>query len=144
MRLGPSAAGTKSGKLSSWAQVQFAGDMSTLSHGLLDYILGLLVIALPYLLGLSGPSRIFLIVMGLAVLVYGLRSDYELGIVRFLRVRFHLLLDAIFGVAMLLAPWAFTFPDQARWPVYIIGVLAIALSLTTEIRALGTADATNN
>jgi hypothetical protein len=116
----------------------------TLFHGIADYVVGLLVLALPYLLALSGSTRIFFIVMGVAVLIYSLMTDYELGVVRFLRIRFHLLLDALFGVAMLLAPWAFTIPDQARWPVYIIGVLAIALALTTEIRAIGTADVANN
>jgi hypothetical protein len=43
---------------------------------------------------------------------------------------------------MLISPWLFNFPTDTRWPVYVIGVLALVLAVTTQIRAEGTA-ATN-
>jgi hypothetical protein len=107
-------------------------------HGIVDYLVGLLVIGLPYFLGLSG-HRLVLIILGVSVILYSLLTDYELGAVRFLRIRFHLLLDALFGISMLISPWLFDFPADRRWPVYVIGVLALVLAMTTQIRAEGTA-----
>lgn len=111
----------------------------TLLHGVADYIVGILVIGLPFFLGLHDAPRTILVVLGVIVVLYSLATDYELGAVRFLRIRFHLLLDALFGVAMLASPWLFDFPVNSHWPVYVIGVLALALTMTTQIRAEGTA-----
>ncbi|MEZ2223514.1 hypothetical protein [Rhizobium sp. RCC_161_2] len=114
----------------------------TMLHGIADYVVGFIVIGLPFILELSRTPRMVLIALGIIVILYSLLTDYELGAVRFLRIRFHLLLDAIFGVAMLLSPWLFDFPMDPRWPVYAIGILALILAVTTQIRADGTA-ATN-
>src|ERR1700712_4520136 len=99
--------------------------LPTMFHGILDYVVGLLTIALPFMLGLQGSQRAMLIILGAAVLLYSILTDYEFGFVRFLRIRFHLLLDALFGLAMLVLPWIMEFPPQARWPNYVIGVLAL-------------------
>jgi hypothetical protein len=114
----------------------------TMLHGVADYIVGIVVVGLPFVLGLYDTPRAVLLVLGIIVILYSLATDYELGAVRFLRIRFHLLLDALFGVAMLMSPWLFEFPVESRWPVYVIGVLALVLTMTTKIRAEGTA-ATN-
>jgi hypothetical protein len=111
----------------------------TMLHGVADYIVGLLVIGLPFFLGLQDTPRTVLVVLGVIVILYSLATDYELGAVRFLRIRFHLLLDGLFGAAMLISPWLFNFPVDSRWPVYVIGVLALVLTMTTQIRAEGTA-----
>jgi len=111
----------------------------TVVHGVVDYLVGLIVILLPYVLGLEGAPHFILMMLGIIVIVYSLVTDYELGAYRFLRIRFHLLLDAVFGMAMLLSPWLFDFPAEARWPVYLIGILALILTATTEARAIGTA-----
>ncbi|MFP3547008.1 hypothetical protein SB748_26640 [Rhizobium sp. SIMBA_035] len=111
----------------------------TVLHGIADYVVGLIVIGLPFFLELSGAPRMVLIALGVIVVLYSLLTDYELGAVRFLRIRSHLLLDAIFGVAMLLSAWLFDLPTDTRWPVYAIGVVALILAVTTQIRAEGTA-----
>ncbi|MGV1873737.1 SPW repeat domain-containing protein [Agrobacterium rosae] len=113
--------------------------LPTMFHGFVDYVVGLGVIGLPFFLGFNEVPRTVLIVLGIAVLLYSLLTDYELGAVRFLRIRFHLLLDGLFGAAMLVSPWLFDFPVDSRWPVYVIGVLALVLTMTTQIRAEGTA-----
>lgn len=69
----------------------------TLIHGILDYVVGVVTIALLFVLDLSVP-RIVLLILGVMVIAYSLMTDYELGVVHFLRIRFHLLLDALFGI----------------------------------------------
>jgi len=108
-------------------------------HGLIDYVVGLIVIGLPYFLGFGDIHQLVLIVLGVAVLLYSLLTDYEFAVIRFLRIRFHLMLDGLFGMAMLASPWLFDFPPDRRWPLYVIGVFAVVLSMTTQIRAEGTA-----
>jgi len=111
----------------------------TLFHGIVDYLVGLLVIALPFVLDLTGGPRVVLIILGAAVILYSFLTDYELGAVRFLRIRFHLLLDAVFGISMLISPWLFDVPAARRWPIYFIGALALVLTMITQTRAAGTA-----
>jgi hypothetical protein len=115
----------------------------TIAHGLADYIVGLFVVGLPFSYGLTGTTRAAFVTLGLFVILYSLLTDYELGLVRVLRIRFHLLLDALFGLAMLATPTLLHLPNNSRIPVYVIGVLSLFLSLTTKIRAQRTrSDAT--
>jgi hypothetical protein len=65
-------------------------------------------------------------------------TDYELGVFRYLRIRFHLLLDAIFGIAMLAFPYLLHLPADAHLPAYVVGILALVLTVFTEVRASGT------
>ena len=101
--------------------------------------MGILVVGLPFFFGLHDTPRAVLVVLGIIVILYSMATDYELGAVRFLRIRFHLLLDGLFGAVMLVSPSLFDFPAESRWPVYAFGILALVLAITTEIRAEGTA-----
>jgi hypothetical protein len=109
----------------------------TTAHGLADYIVGLVVVGLPFYFGWIGTGRIAFVTLGLLVICYSLLTDYELGLVRILRIRFHLV-DALFGLAMLAAPTLLRLPNGSRTSVYVIGVLSLVLSVTTKIRAQGT------
>jgi hypothetical protein len=111
----------------------------TIVHGLADYVVGLIVIALPSYLGWTVNARIVFVTLGLAVIIYSLLTDYELSLVRLLRIRFHLLLDVLFGVAMLLAPTLLHLPPDGCMVVYMIGALSVFLAFTTKIRAHGSA-----
>jgi hypothetical protein len=110
----------------------------TIVHGLADYVVGLVVIALPLYFEWAESPRVAFVALGLLVIVYSLLTDYELGFFRLLRIRFHLLLDALFGIGMLLAPTLLSLPPSGRALIYVIGGLSIFLSCTTNIRAQGT------
>lgn len=115
----------------------------TTAHGLADYVVGPIVMGLPFLFGWTGASRLTFATRGILVICYSLLTDYEFGLIRVLRIRFHLLLDALFGFAMLAAPTLLRLPNDSRVPVYVIGALSLFLSVTTKIRAQGTrSDAT--
>lgn len=107
----------------------------TAAHGLADYIVGLIVAGLPCYYNWTGAPRVAFVALGLLVICYSLLTDYELGLARVLRIRLHLLLDALFGLAMFAAPTLLDLPHDSRIPVYVIGVLSLFLSLTTSIRA---------
>lgn len=113
--------------------------ISTAIHGILDYVVGLIVIGLPFLLQIDGTPRAITIVLGLLVILYSAVTDYELGALRILRIRVHLTLDVLFGAGMLMVPSILDLQAQQSWPYYVIGVLALVLSGTTRIRASGTA-----
>jgi hypothetical protein len=111
----------------------------TIAHGLADYLVGLIVTAMPIYFAWTGSARIFFLTLGVVVIIcYSMLTDYELGLVKILRIRFHLLLDALFGIAMLAAPTLLNLPIDSRAIVYVIGALSILLSFTTKIRAHGT------
>ena len=107
-------------------------------HGAADYIVGIVVVGLPFYYGWTGPQRAVVAALGVFVILYSLFTDYEAGLVRYLRVRFHLLLDIIFGLAMLSLPWLFNLPGKTSMPFYAIGILALFLAAATEVRPLGT------
>jgi hypothetical protein len=116
----------------------------TSAHGLADYLVGLVVIALPlYFAEWTGSPRVAFIALGLFVICYSLLTDYELGPIRFLRIRFHLLLDALVGIIMLIVPTLLRLPNDTRMPVYVIGVLSLFLAATTKVRAQGTGSETS-
>ena len=54
----------------------------TTAHGLADYIVGLVVVGLPFYFGWIGTGRIAFVTLGLLVICYSLLTDYALGLVR--------------------------------------------------------------
>jgi hypothetical protein len=96
------------------------------------------VISLPFYFGWTGMDRVAFIACGAFIILYSLLTDYELGLVRFLRIRFHLLLDALVGIAILASPALLNLPADQRVPLYAIGILALLLVFITKVRAEGT------
>jgi hypothetical protein len=90
-------------------------------HGAIDYLTGLALIMAPFVLGFAdnGPAQWVPMILGAAILVMSLMTDYELSLARLI-----LLLAA--------SPWLFGFADQVFWPHLIIGVFEIAVALTTN------------
>lgn len=113
----------------------------TRAHGFLDYLVGFVLIGLPLALDFTGTGRLALIALGSFVILYSLLTDYEFGAVRFLRLRFHLLLDALVGIALLALPWLGMVATELKWLISGIGLLSLFLAATTKVRALGTAEA---
>ena len=67
-------------------------------HGVLDYLFGLLYIALPLLLSWPQPAATILIALGVGVLVYSALTRYELGLLKLLPMPAHLVIDLLGGL----------------------------------------------
>ncbi|HEX2100393.1 MAG TPA: SPW repeat protein [Candidatus Synoicihabitans sp.] len=103
--------------------------ISSKTHGILDYVVGVLLIAAPFVFGFAtgGPAQWVPIILGLGTIAYSLLTRYELGAIRVLPFGTHLLIDAASGVFLLASPWLFGFADQVRAPHVIVGLLELAV-----------------
>lgn len=103
-------------------------------HGILDYLTGLLLIVLPWLLGFAqGGAETWLpVVLGAGVILYSLVTDYELGVWRRLAMGTHLALDLAGGALLAVSPWLFGFSDVVWAPHLVLGVFEILAALMTQ------------
>ncbi|MDX5436221.1 MAG: SPW repeat protein [Pontibacter sp.] len=105
-------------------------------HGILDYVVGLVFIAAPWLFGFSDASWATwtIVIAGIAVLLQTIFTDFEVGLVHKVPMQTHLMVDFGLGVILALSPWMFNFAEYVYMPHLIGGVFAILASLTTHRR----------
>ena len=110
------------------------GLIPTRIHGVLDYLLGLLLIASPWLFGFDDEStaKWIPIVLGAGVILYSVLTDYELGAARVIPMSVHLLLDAAGGILLAASPWLFGFSDDVWVPHVVLGLIELGTALMTE------------
>jgi drug/metabolite transporter (DMT)-like permease len=108
-------------------------------HAPLDYIVGVALIAAPWIFQFSDNTvaTVVPIVLGIGLIAYSLFTDYELGVWKVAPMAVHNLIDVIAGALLVLSPWLFGFADEGAnaWvPLVVVGVAAIFLGLTTKQR----------
>jgi hypothetical protein len=103
-------------------------------HGVLDYLVGVLLIASPWLFDFArgGAETWVPVMLGVAAIVYSLLTNYEMGAYKTLSMRTHLTLDMLSGVILAASPWVFGFSDEVYMPHVILGVLEIGVALLTN------------
>ena len=108
--------------------------IGTKTHGYLDYIVGLLLIAAPWIFNFDrgGAETWGPVVLGIGTIVYSLLTDYELGLSKTISMKTHLVLDMVAGLFLALSPWLFGFADYVWEPHQIVGILEIGVALMTK------------
>ncbi len=110
--------------------------MTTRMHGMADYLVGIILILAPYLLGFADGSAAQWVpqILGVLAILSALMTDYELGAMRVIPMPVHLGLDFVSGLFLLASPWIFGFADRIAWPHVLFGLIEIGASLTTQTR----------
>ena len=113
-------------------------------HGVLDYLTGIFLITAPWSFSFASEAApgvtennaksLVPIILGIAVMLYSLFTDYEFGVSRKISMRMHLMLDLGGGILLAASPWLFGFADQVYLPHLIIGVLEIGAALMTKTK----------
>jgi hypothetical protein len=109
--------------------------ISTKVHGILDYMMGVILIAAPWIFGFADNSIATMLpcILGALTIVYSLMTDYELGLSDNISMRTHLVIDFISGILLAASPWIFGFADVVYLPHLILGIVEIgAVALTTS------------
>ncbi|HET6624324.1 MAG TPA: SPW repeat protein [Gaiellaceae bacterium] len=108
-------------------------------HAPLDYIVGVALIAAPWIFQFSDvtAATVLSVVLGIGLIVYSLLTDYELGVWRTFPMSIHNLFDIAAGALLAASPWLFGFADEGAnaWaPFVVVGLAAIFLGFTTKQR----------
>ena len=108
--------------------------ISTRTHGIIDYIMGILLIASPWLFGFyrGGWESWIPVILGAGTLVMSLITNYELSISKMISMKNHLLMDMVAGLLLALSPWIFAFSDHVYLPHLILGLGEFVIALMTD------------
>jgi SPW repeat len=108
-------------------------------HAVMDYAVGLLLIASPWLFGFADESNAaqwIAILSGIALIGLSALTDYEGGFLRrAIAMRTHLMTDAALGVFLVASPWLFGFADEGTnaWlPFVAIGLGELGAAAMTD------------
>jgi hypothetical protein len=105
-------------------------------HAPLDYIVGVALIAAPWIFQFSNvtAATVVSVVLGIGLIAYSLFTNYELGVWKVAPMAVHNLFDIVAGAFLAASPWIFGFADESAnvWvPLVLVGLAAIFLGLTT-------------
>jgi hypothetical protein len=103
-------------------------------HGILDYLFGILLIALPTLLGFSSQENEtwVMIVLGIVTILYSMVTRYECAFVSLISMRTHLWFDLISGILLIWSPWLLHFAGRVYLPHVIVGAVEIVIVLLSD------------
>ncbi len=105
-------------------------------HGVLDYVVGAMIIAAPWLFGFSHveAAKWTTLSAGSSALLYSLCTNYEMGAFKLLSMNAHLVIDILSGLLLMASPWLFGFADEMWLPHVLIGAVEVITALMTDTR----------
>lgn len=108
--------------------------MDTRTHGIMDYVVGALLIAAPFVLGFAagGAETWVPVILGAGMIVGALMTNYELGLVKLIPMPVHLAFDVAAGLFLAASPWLFGFADHVWAPHVIVGLLEVGAAAMTQ------------
>ena len=108
--------------------------LSTKTHGILDYLVGVLLIAAPWILGFAqnGTETWIPVILGAGAILYSLLTNYEMGVSKTIAMRTHLGLDIASGIILAASPWILNFNEFVYLPHLIFGLGEILIASITN------------
>ena len=108
-------------------------------HGVLDYVMGIVLIVSPWLFNFAdgGPQTWAPIVLGAAALLYSMMTNYELGVFKTISMKTHLTIDTLSGILLAASPWIFGFADTVYLPHLILGIIELGAVMMTRTNTTG-------
>jgi hypothetical protein len=107
--------------------------ISTRTHGLLDYLTVGTFLALPRLLGFSSRLTNAMTTLALGKLGYAMMTKHELGLVKLIPMKTHLVLDALGGATLAALPFILDEDDaEAATICGTLGLFDIVAAPLTE------------
>ena len=110
----------------------------TFAHGIGDYLGGIVLLLAPNIFGFAdvgGPAVLIPRILGVIILLQAITTRYELGLVKLLPMRVHLMNDYVASIFLAASPWLFGFNNasaNAWMPHVIVGIAVFVFTLLTQ------------
>jgi hypothetical protein len=108
-------------------------------HGALDYIVGIALILAPWLFAFSdrgGAAVAIPIVLGIGLIAYSIFTKYEWGLIKVLRMPYHLIIDLLAAALLAFSPFIFGFYDENAMNVWlphvVVGIAVILVVIFSQ------------
>ncbi|MGP0062870.1 MAG: hypothetical protein ACLQGP_04610 [Isosphaeraceae bacterium] len=112
------------------------GILPTRVHGFLDYVIGLSLVLMSFILANgAGPQTWLPVVLGGGMIVYSLLTEYEMGVVPLIGMPYHLILDVLGGMLLAGSPWMLGFAYIVWLPHVVLGLAAAGAAVITQTQA---------
>jgi hypothetical protein len=111
------------------------GPIPAFVHGLLDYVVGALLVAAPFLLAFdSDAATAVAIVAGVIVLIVAASTAMSTGLIKSIPVHAHVILDYVLAVLLIAAPFLFGFTDDggATGFFIVLGIVYLLMTIATR------------
>lgn len=107
---------------------------STRVHAFLDLFIAAALASAPWWGGFFGsnPESWVALVVGIALAVYTLATDHELGLVKRIQMTLHLWIDGLAGLFVAASPWVFSFDQRVWLPHLVVGVVLLGLAVLSH------------
>lgn len=108
--------------------------ISTKIHGILDYLIGLLLVSGPWLFNYNygGAETWISVAIGILIILYSALTDYELGIIRLIPMKARIIMDAMVGFFLAISPWLFGFSQIVYIPHVVIGMGGLTMIMFSK------------
>ncbi|WP_299184766.1 hypothetical protein [uncultured Aquimarina sp.] len=97
-------------------------------HAFLDYPVAIILILLPYILGLgsSNPMALYVsVATGVAAFILTLLTDHNLGVYRIVPYKVHLIVDFLVAVVFIIVPFILSFQGIDAYYYWINGAMVL-------------------
>lgn len=106
------------------------------THGILDYLFGLILLISPWLFGfhLVGSATDTMVTLGIIILFLSLITNYPLGLLKMIPFPTHGVLETIGAIFLLVSPWivGFSIITSATWLAVIGGIAWLVVVAMTN------------
>jgi hypothetical protein len=109
--------------------------LSTRAHGIMDYLVGALLIAAPFVLDFDrgGAETWVPMVVGAVIILQALMTNFEVGMFRVMPMRMHLTMDYLIGIFLAASPWIFNFDEYVYMPHLVVGIMIVLEAMMTRV-----------
>jgi hypothetical protein len=114
--------------------------ISLRTHNILDYVVGVFLVVCPFLFGFSNiaPAVNLFMIGGITLIVYSLLTNYYYSLARVIPLGVHMMLDAMLGIFLILAPALFGYRElltDGQYALHIvIGIGTVGMVALTHTR----------
>lgn len=104
------------------------------THAILDYLVGILLIIAPSVLGFADGSaaQYVPVSVGMVTIVMSSLTKYEYSIFKVIDFRTHLVIDFLLGLLLVSSPWILKFNEEVYLPHLLVGIIYILVAMLTE------------
>jgi hypothetical protein len=111
------------------------GPLPAFVHGLLEYVVGVLLIAAPFVFTFDSDTATGIsIAAGVVVLIVNGSTAMSTGLVKSIPVQAHVMIDYVLAIFLIASPFVFAFDDDGSATAFflVLGIVQLLMTIATR------------